>query len=179
MDGVANARKIKAIFTDLDNTLWNGILAEQQAVSLRKDYYNFLKEMHNKGILLFVVSQNDKKDVKGAFQQLDVDETLFTAVVANWDPKYLNVEKLIRTCELRPETVIFVDDNVFERNEAKTKIPAVYCIDQNEWPEVIKNKYVKKAKVQSVSEINTRINRYKTAIAAQENRGKFKEDAKF
>ena len=109
--------KITAIITDLDNTLWKEIIAEKQTAKLNKDYYNFLIDCYKKGIQLFIVSRNDKKDVLETLNKLNLNKNKFTMIIANWEPKYLNIERLIYQTQLRPETIAFVDDNVLERNE--------------------------------------------------------------
>ena len=69
---VKKAEKITAIITDLDNTLWKGILAEKQNLKLNKDYYEFLKSLYKKGIQLFVVSKNDEPDVLNSFNNCSI-----------------------------------------------------------------------------------------------------------
>lgn len=175
-EDVKKAEKITAIITDLDNTLWKGILAEKQNLKLNKDYYEFLKSLCKKGIQLFVVSKNDESDVLSSFRKLGIDKEIFTYVISNWDAKYLNIDKLITSSQLRPETVIFIDDNPLERNEVKAKISKVYCIDALNW-EVLKEViYLNKRKEQTASEITTRINRYRTSIISNELKSKYEEE---
>ena len=109
--------KIKAVITDLDNTLWSGILAEKQKLTLNKNYYEFLKYLYKIGIQIIVVSKNDQPDVLDTFKKLGIEQEFFTITVSNWDPKYLNIEKIINQANFRPDTVIFIDDNPFERTE--------------------------------------------------------------
>jgi len=175
----ARADKIKAVFTDLDNTLWDGILAERQELKLRDRYYIFLRKIYKKGLLIVVVSKNDQQEVLDSFTKLGVDEGIFTTVVANWDPKYLNTERLIQQMELRPETVVFIDDNPLEREEIKKKLPDIHVIGDQEWGAILKNKYVDKKDEQSQGEIEARMNRYKTILKATAGRANFKEDEKF
>src|SRR3989344_6210236 len=97
------ADKIKAVITDLDNTLWSGILAEKQKLVLNKKYHEFLKSLYDKGIQIIIVSKNDESDVLDAFQKLKIDKNLFTLIVSNWDPKYLNIDRIIQQMNFRPE----------------------------------------------------------------------------
>ncbi len=176
---IAIIKKVKAVITDLDGTLWDGVLAEQQPPRLRVDYYNFLNDLHKKGVLLFVATKNDERDLQKTFVELGIDPNIFVAIVANWDPKYLNVEKLLRACELRPETVVFIDDNPAERREVEISSPQIFVLADNEWPVLGSAESARELKEQSTTEIETRINRYKTALAATKNRGNFKEDIEF
>ena len=55
----AEARKIKCIVWDLDNTLWKGTLVEGDEVVLNPGIEELLKYFDERGILLSVVSKND------------------------------------------------------------------------------------------------------------------------
>ncbi|MFH1225322.1 MAG: HAD-IIIC family phosphatase [Candidatus Diapherotrites archaeon] len=175
----AKAEKITAIFTDLDNTLWSGIIAEGQEPVLREDYYAFLKGLYAKGIQIFAVSKNEEADLEKAFRKLGVDKEMFTMVVANWDAKYLNIERLIRQANIRRETAVFIDDSPFERAEAEKALPEIHVLDENGWRAVLANEYVRGKKEQPASEIRERINRYRTAIAAHRGEHAEKESIEF
>jgi predicted enzyme involved in methoxymalonyl-ACP biosynthesis len=55
----ADARKIKCVVWDLDNTLWKGTLVEGDEVALNPGIEELLKYFDERGILLSVVSKND------------------------------------------------------------------------------------------------------------------------
>ncbi len=169
--------KIKAVITDLDNTLWSGILAEKQKLVLNKNYYEFLRSLYAKGIQIIVVSKNDKPDILDTFKKLGVDEELFTIIISNWDPKHLNIERLINHAEFRPETVIFIDDNPLERTEAKTKVKSVHVIDILDWELLKDHPYIRNRENQSTHEIKTRINRYRTSFKMKELEQESKKDS--
>ena len=171
--------KIKAVITDLDNTLWSGILAEKQKLVLNKKYYEFLKYLYKIGIQIIVVSKNDQPDVLDTFKKLRVDHEFFTLIVSNWDPKYLNIEKIITQANFRPETVIFIDDNPFERTEVQTKISGIHTIDVADWALLKKHPYIRKQTEQTAHEIQTRVNRYKTAFRIKEINGEAKDNIEF
>jgi len=171
------ADKIKAIITDLDNTLWKGTLAEKQEPILNKEYFKFLKSLYSKGIQLIVVSKNDLKDVTDAFKKLEINEEFFTAIIANWDPKYLNIERIIDHAEFRPETVVFIDDNPLERKEVKIKLEPVHVLDILDWKDLKEIPYVQGRKEQPIGEIKTRINRYRTSLKSKESENKSSPDS--
>ncbi len=174
------ADKIAAIITDLDNTLWKGTLAEKQELTLNKEYYQYLQDLYQKGIQIIVVSKNDEAEVIDAFKKLKIKYGLFTLVIANWDAKYLNIERLLQQTSLRPETVIFVDDNSLERAEVKAKLSKIHCLDSADWAILVNHHFLKGKEKQPESEISERINRYRTAIRASSLKEKFKgEDEDF
>jgi len=161
---LSKAPKIKAVITDLDGTLWRGGVAEKQKLSLNSQYFEFLKILQRKGIQIIAVSKNDQADVRKAFRKLGIDRGLFTIVVANWDPKYLNIEKIILRTELRPETIVFIDDNPMERIEVGVKLPELHLLDSTKWQVLKKQPVIEAMKNQSAYEVATRINRYRTSF---------------
>lgn len=171
--------KIKVVITDLDDTLWSGVLAEKQNPILNKKYYSFLESLYHKGVQIIVVSKNDEPDVLNAFSKLKLNKDIFTLIVANWDPKYLNIDRIIQQMNLRPETVIFIDDNLLELSEVKNKISKIHTIDAKDWDLLETLPYLKEKKKENIMEIKERINRYKTAFLSKKLIKDSKEDAKF
>jgi HAD superfamily phosphatase (TIGR01681 family) len=97
---------------------------------LNTEYYGYLKELHDKGIQIFVVSKNDKDDVIKEFEIQNIDPNMFTKIIANREPKYLNIKNLLHQLEgVKAEQVIFVDDNPLEREEVEKTIPNIHAID--------------------------------------------------
>ena len=52
-------RKIKCVVWDLDNTLWNGVLLEDDTVSLREDVPDIINILDSRGILQSIASKNN------------------------------------------------------------------------------------------------------------------------
>jgi len=164
IDQLLRAEKITTVITDLDQTLWAGTVAEQEDPRLNSAYYNLLQELHRKGIQIIVVSKNDESVVNSAFQRLDIDRKLFTYVVANWEPKYESIQRLLDATRIRPETVVFVDDSELERIEVAARFPDMHCIEAKDWYSLNRVPFLTEKQEQSQSEISTRVNRYRTAI---------------
>lgn len=165
--------KINACFIDLDNTLWEGVLAEGQEPKLYASRYEVLKKLHGKGIQLYVISKNNETDVEQAFIKLGIDKKLFTWVIANWDAKYVNIDKIIKVCEIRSETAIFIDDNIFELNEVKQIINSIHLIEAEDIDFILTIPAIESGLEQSDVEIEERKNRYRTAIKAEFFKEKF------
>lgn len=161
------APKITTCFVDLDNTIWDGIIAEGEKPRLIVARYEILKKLHQKGVQLYVVSKNDQNDVDKTFKELEIDKELFTWVITGWDPKFLNIQRLVDIAEIRPETAVFIDDNIFELNEVKQKIPAIYILDANNIDFIMSIPAITSKKEQTESEIQERKNRYRTAIQSK------------
>ena len=125
---------------------------------------------------MYVVSKNDEADVKQAFQDLKIDKDIFTWIIANWDPKFANIERLIQIGKIRPETAIFIDDNVLELNEVKSKIAEIYILDAVNFDWLLEIDAVKNKKVQADNELTARQNRYRTALKTEFLKESFKGD---
>ena len=178
--GLLKADKITTIVTDLDGTLWKGIIAEKQKPVLNKDYFELLKNLYKKGIQIFVVSKNDKEDVIKSFSELGITKELFVEIISNWDAKYLNIEKLLSQTGIRQETVIFIDDNLLELTEVATSMKSIFCVNALDWQIIKQNNYLNNKEIQPEEEIKERINRYRTAIWANQIKKNFqKEDKEF
>jgi FkbH-like protein len=134
------ADKKKIIVTDLDNTLWNGILGEDGVTGINAlsegngfhhfIYQTYLKKLKESGVLLSICSKNDKDLVEKAFETnnflLDLDD--FVSVQASYNPKSLQIAELANTLNLGLESFVFIDDNPVEINEVKSSLPQVECL---------------------------------------------------
>lgn len=121
-------KKVKCVIWDLDNTLWDGVLIEDKKVKVRQDIVELIKRFDSCGIVNSIASKNNEEEVNAKLEELGiVDYFVFKKV--NWDPKSVNVTKTIRQMNINPNTVVFVDDNPFERNEVLMVQPNITCID--------------------------------------------------
>ena len=132
--------KKKVIVTDLDNTLWSGILGEDglrgiHALPEGKGFHHFifqtyLKKLKEAGTLLSICSKNDEDLVRKAFDSNDFVLSLddFVSVQASYNPKSLQIKELARTLNLGLESFVFIDDNPVEINEVQSSLPQVTCI---------------------------------------------------
>ena len=132
--------KKKIVVTDLDNTLWNGVLGEDgldgiQASSDGSGFHHFiyqtyLKKLKEAGTLLSVCSKNDEDLVKKAFDGNDFILGLndFVSIQASYNPKSLQIKELAKTLNLGLEAFVFIDDNPVEINEVQSSLPEVTCI---------------------------------------------------
>jgi len=173
LENLKAVSKVTTCFIDLDNTLWEGILAEGQEPKLFSSRLDVLKKLHSKGIQLYIISKNDESDVNKAFEKLKIDKKIFTWIVANWDAKYVNIDKIIRACEIRPETAIFIDDNIFELNEVKQIINTIHLVEAEDINFILTIPTIESKSEQSDAEIEERKNRYRTAIKSQFFKEKF------
>ena len=121
---VAAPKKVLAV--DADNTLWDGIISEdgKDAVSPFVEFQQGLVELKNEGVTLALVSKNDPvfPFMRGDMPLADSD---FAALKVTWSPKAGSIVEICRELNLGVESVVFLDDNPYERAQMAAHLPAV------------------------------------------------------
>jgi FkbH-like protein len=130
----------KGLITDLDDTLWRGILGEVGIDGISWDldhhsqmhafYQGLLNALSSEGVLLAVASKNDPSRVEEVFNRKDLalsSNSIFP-MEANWGPKSESVARILKTWNVGPDSVVFVDDSSLELAEVKASHPEVECI---------------------------------------------------
>jgi len=132
----------KVLCTDLDNTLWGGILGEDGADGIVTgstfpgncylEYQKYLKHLSSRGILLAIVSKNNEADVREAFQARSADLALsldnFVALKINWNDKAQSLRELAQELSLGLDSFVFVDDNPIECEAIRQQLPGVAVV---------------------------------------------------
>jgi FkbH-like protein len=130
----------KGLITDLDDTLWRGILGEVGIDEVSWDldhhsqmhafYQRLLSALAMEGSLIAVASKNEPSLVEKAFGRKDLAlsrESIFPMEV-NWGAKSESVGRILKAWNIGPESVVFVDDSAIELAEVKAAHPDVECI---------------------------------------------------
>ena len=130
----------KGLITDLDDTLWAGILGEIGVDRITWDiaghahmhglYQQFLGSLASAGVLLAAASKNDLALVEQALARSDillVKESLFPLEV-HWKPKSESVGRILETWNIGPADVVFIDDSPMEVAEVQAVFPQMECI---------------------------------------------------
>ncbi len=123
----------KALIFDLDNTLWKGILGDDGIEGIQmgdnfdgKAFRNLQKlglAYKNQGILLGICSKNEISNVKQALNEhpeMILREEDFSVIYANWDRKSDNLKQIAKGLNISENSLVFVDDSRFEREEVRT-----------------------------------------------------------
>lgn len=124
-------QKIKCVIWDLDNTIWNGVLLEDKNVVLKENVVKVIKELDARGILQSISSKNDYNDAREKLTELGLWE-YFIYPQINWNAKSSSIEEIRKSINIGIDTLAFVDDQQFEREEVNFKYPEVLCIDAAE-----------------------------------------------
>jgi len=133
-----NGKFKKCVILDLDNTLWGGVIGDDGLKSIQigelglghafSEFQMWLKELKNRGIILAVCSKNNEDIAKEPFEKhpemiLRLDD--ISMFVANWEDKASNIMNIQQTINIGMDSIVFIDDNPFERNLVKGMIPDI------------------------------------------------------
>jgi len=137
---VANPTPRKGLITDLDDTLWGGILGEvgvdgvswslDQQTHMHALYQQFLASLASAGTLIAVASKNDPVLVDKAFARKDLfisKDAIFPFEV-HWNRKSNSVRRILQDWNISPDAVIFIDDSPMEVAEVKAAFPQMECL---------------------------------------------------
>jgi FkbH-like protein len=131
----AEHKTVKLLIWDLDNTLWRGTLLEDQSVRLRDEAKEMLALLDQRGILHSIASRNDHETAMRKLQEFGIAE-YFLYPQINWNSKAANVETIVRRINVGMDTVAFIDDEPFEREEMRHAFSEVLVLDANALPEL-------------------------------------------
>lgn len=121
-------QKIKCVVWDLDNTLWEGVLLEDEHVTLRQEIVDIIVELDRRGILQSISSKNDHETAQKKLEQFGLWQ-YFIYPQINWNAKSESVSEIARLINIGIDTLALVDDQIFEREEVMFSHPEVLCID--------------------------------------------------
>ena len=124
----APGNSIKCVVFDLDNTLWDGVLLEQDSVRVREDAVRVIKGLDDRGILLSVASKNNRDQALQKLKSVGLD-TYFLHPQINWLPKSRGLSVIAKKLNIGLDTFAFIDDSAFERDEVAHSLPQVTCLD--------------------------------------------------
>jgi FkbH-like protein len=121
-------KAVKCVVWDLDHTVWDGILLEDERVELRPGIAGILAELDSRGILQSVASRNEHDRAMERLRALGIaDYFLYPHV--NWNAKGENVAAIAQRLNIGLDTFLFIDDQPFEREEVAFACPAVRTLD--------------------------------------------------
>jgi FkbH-like protein len=136
---IHNRQPKKGLITDLDGTLWAGIVGEdgvhQVSWSIERGhmhglYQQFVASLAGAGVLVGVASKNDPAVVTQAFERSDLllTKSDIFPFETNWSRKSESVERILKAWNIAADSVVFVDDSPMEVAEVKSAFPEMECI---------------------------------------------------
>jgi len=139
----------KCLILDLDNTVWGGVIGDDglegiqlgHGLGIGKAFTEFqmwVKKLKQRGIIICVASKNNEETAKEPFEKhpdmvLKLDD--IAVFQANWETKVDNIRTIQQILNIGYDSMVFLDDNPFERNIVRENIPAITVPELPENPE--------------------------------------------
>lgn len=161
----------KLVVFDLDNTLWDGVLLEGD-VRLRDGIRELFVELDERGILLSVASKNAPADGLERLKGFGLDDLLLFPQIG-WLPKSRSIKTIVETIDIGIDSVIFVDDNPFERAEVSAVHPRVEVLDDQSIATLLDHPRLQGAKT---AESRSRRKMYQEAVVRTQAASSFGDD---
>ncbi len=128
----------KCVVLDLDNTLWGGVIGDLGHLGVDigahgdgEPFFHFqsyLLELKRRGIILAVCSKNEMENAVRPFEDnpgMVLRRSDIAVFVANWDNKADNIRTIRERLNIGLDSMVFLDDNPFERNLVRELLPEV------------------------------------------------------
>jgi len=126
----------KCVILDLDNTTWGGIIGDDGLENIQigslgigkafSEFQYWVKKLKNRGIIVAVCSKNTESIAKEPFEKhpdmvLHLED--IAVFMANWENKVDNIRQIQSILNIGFDSMVFLDDNPFERNMVRENIP--------------------------------------------------------
>jgi FkbH-like protein len=133
----AAAEPVRLVIWDLDETFWLGTLTEG-GITYRRDVHEIVIQLARRGIVSSICSKNDIAPVRDILQREGIwDSFVFPSI--NWESKGPRLAAMVEAVQLRPPTVLFIDDNPMNRAEARHFVPGIQVADETIIPNILEN----------------------------------------
>lgn len=132
-----NERK-KCLILDLDNTLWGGVVGEDELSGIElgdaypglafRVFQENLIEMSQKGVILAICSKNNLQDVEEVWSQhpfMVLKKDHISSMRINWNNKASNILEIAQELNIGLDSIVFIDDNPAERELVSVNLPEV------------------------------------------------------
>ena len=141
----------KCLISDLDNTLWGGIVGEDGLAGIHiggtfpgnlfSQLQEHLLSLFHHGVLLGINSKNNDGDVWECFharKEMILKRGHFSCVRINWQDKVTNLREMAEEVNLGLDSVVVLDDSPIERSWIEERLPEVYVIPADEPLEMLR-----------------------------------------
>jgi len=118
--------------------MWGGIIGDDGLENIQigslgigkafSEFQYWVKKLKNRGVILAVCSKNTEHIAKEPFEKhpdmvLHLDD--IAVFVANWENKADNIRQIQSILNIGFDSIVFLDDNPFERNIVRENIPGI------------------------------------------------------
>lgn len=134
-----STKDIKCVVWDLDNTLWEGTLLESDKVVLKANIRDIILELDSRGILQSIASKNEFEIAMRTLKEFKLD-SYFLYPQIHWNPKSKSIENIQKKLNIGIDTILFIDDQVFERDEVLANFENVNVLDAKYYMELLSHR---------------------------------------
>ena len=129
----------KCLILDLDNTVWGGVIGDDGLEGIQlghgfgigkafTEFQMWVKKLKQRGIIICVASKNNEDTAKEPFEKhpdmvLKLDD--IAVFQANWETKVDNIRTIQSILNIGFDSMVFLDDNPFERNMVRENIKGI------------------------------------------------------
>lgn len=128
----------KCLILDLDNTTWGGVIGDDGIDNINigdlgvgkafTTLQKWAKDLSLRGVILAICSKNTHEIAIEPFEKhpemiLRMDD--ISVFVANWESKADNIRYIQSILNIGFDSIVFLDDNPFERNLIRKELPEV------------------------------------------------------
>lgn len=170
-----NKKAVKCVVWDLDNTVWQGILAENDNLVLRKGVRDIIETLDSRGILNSIASRNNFDEAVKKLEMFALRE-FFVYPQITWNNKSESIKSIQASLNIGYDTIAFVDDQEFELAEVKSVYPEVHCFHIDDFSNILEND---KFKGVENGEGQTRRIMYQTEEKRSQEETKFSNNVEF
>ena len=185
------AHRKKCLIVDLDNTLWGGIVGEDGISNIKisgdypgncyADFQSLILELKKNGIILCIVSKNNKEDVDAVFtnrEDMILKKDDFVIIEASWKPKDEVINSISNRLNISLSDIVFIDDNIAERELIRYSLPEVITLDFPEMPYLLtkyfSNEFERLFGIEEItSDDENKTKQYKAKIVADDYKNNF------
>lgn len=132
----AQQNAIKCVVWDLDNTLWDGVLLEGDAVTLKPGIVEILRALDERGILHSIASRNNADAALAKLREFDVARYFLAPQIA-WNAKSVSISAIQQALNIGMNALLVLDDEAYERAEITSAHPEVTCLDAAEYRQLL------------------------------------------
>ena len=114
---------VRLVVWDLDDTFWRGTLTEG-GITYSQQCHDIVVALARRGIMSSICSNNHRHRAAAILREHGIwDYFIFPDI--GWGPKGPRMAALTDAVQLRPETILFIDDNPMNRAEASFYAPGL------------------------------------------------------
>ncbi|MBV9860695.1 MAG: HAD family hydrolase [Alphaproteobacteria bacterium] len=132
-------RSSKCLVLDLDNTIWGGVIGDDgldgivlgQGSALGEGFVavqEYARDLSRRGVILAVSSKNDEANALEPFDkhpEMVLRRQDIATFRADWNDKAANIRAIAADLNIGLDSLVFLDDNPFERALVRQELPGV------------------------------------------------------